>query len=452
MDVLPRQRGEVSQGSVGAVIDFGRVKRITVPEGDVDRISIDGTAVWGRIAANYVSLGDSIAAGHMIVDDWVEAYGGESKQYGYDGRTDPTVVIPGCYTSIIGGDLAARYGAGRVKTVSFARSGDKVSDLIAKLDRSEVRNAVASADVVTVCIGANDILGPALDSISSYIAVGNPALETLGAEVDENLAALSDDSNPNSLKALADKLKSINASAKFIFTTVYNPYKYLWCDPGQDGFFEPLLNIVPEMYVDIDKAVEDFLGIGNIVYFDFSKMEWVSLDIEYNFADPVRLALYENIGFFHFVFDRVNGIGSWAEPHIDRLDGLLRDKILSAGPNFFIAETKAAFDLVPDRPDPGVKHYNDLVNVEFTRGFKTNDMRWWAMDASVWSEVTWKNIKWKLPGYVTFDPNEYFEFDTGGFLSDLAMQIVVKVIMPDIDPHPEPYGHEVIAKAFESKL
>lgn len=407
------------------MIDFGRVKRIAIPEGNVDSISIDGKTVWGRIAANYVSLGDSIAAGHAINAEWERDYGTGS-QYGENGNAS-TEVVPGCYTSIIGGNLASRYGAGRVKTVSFARSGDTVADLIAKLDHAAVRKAIVNADIVTVCIGANDILGPALNSIEGYIARGNPALIELGTKVDANLTVLADDANPNSYRALFDKMKSINASAKFVFMTIYNPYKYLWLDRGtwdneySDSFFGPIMNTIPQMNFDL----------------------WgFSLDLD----NEIRKGLLSS-DIVQTLYDRVNGLGDWAEGYIVRLNDILRAKVAAAGSNFGVAEAKAAFDLVPDRPVPAEKHYNNLVNVEFTRGYNTWLMDWDALwrdeygdnVTQYWVDLAWRHVSWS-------------GFDLGGFATDLVQQTTVKVIIPNIDPHPEAYGHEVLAQTFGAVL
>ena len=441
------------------MIDFGRAKRITIPEGEVDSISINGKTVWGRIAANYVSLGDSIAAGHAINDEWYEG-NKEETQYGKNGNAS-TEVIPGCYTAIIGGNLAERYGAGRVKTVSFARSGDTVADLIAKLDHEAVRKALITADIVTVCIGANDILGPALASIETYISRGNPALIELGAKVDANLAVLADDANPNSYKALFDKMKSINASAKFVFMTIYNPYKYLYLERGtwdrqySDGFFGPLLDTIPNMDIDIDETVEAMFGIDDLGYFDVLKWEWVSFDWGLDLDNEIRKGLLST-SVVQTMFDRVNVIGDWAEHYIVRLNDILRAKVAAAGSNFALADAKAAFDLVPDRTVPAEKHYNDLVNVEYTRGYDTAAMNWGALwdgsnAAAYWVNLAAGHTSWTnaLP---STNPMDYVSFDMDGFAAELVEDVVVKVIIPDIDPHPEAYGHQVLASVFGAAI
>ncbi|MBO5789583.1 MAG: hypothetical protein J6R40_00320, partial [Clostridia bacterium] len=121
----------------------------------------------------YVSLGDSIAAGHAINANWENDYG-EKSQYGENGNVS-TIIVPASYTDLISKHLKSRYGSDRVEIKSFAHSGDTVAHLMQKLDREAVKNAIASANLVTVCIGANDVLQPALLHINEYIETGSLA-------------------------------------------------------------------------------------------------------------------------------------------------------------------------------------------------------------------------------------------------------------------------------------
>lgn len=436
--------------------NFSTVSSVFIPEGAVREIIADGVVLWSSDLMRYVSLGDSIAAGHTIDDNWDAHYGTRS-QYGESGNAS-TVIVPNSYTDLIRGGLMAAHGEKRVSAVSFARSGDRVLDLIPKLDHEAVRNAIGKADLVTVCIGANDILGPALNSIEAYIRDGRPTLAALGTEISANLAVLADDANPNSFKALFDKLKGINPNAKYTFTTIYNPYKYLWVDYGQDGFFGPLLSVIPNMDIDVDKTIEGMFGIGDLGYYrpkSIFDWEWVSIELNIDLDDIIKDAILET-PLFEMVFDRVNCVGDWAEEYINALNDVLKSKIAAAGPNFTIADVKAAFDRVPDRPIPAERHYNDLVNVEFTRGYDTAEMDWGALwrgsdPYSFWWDLAAKHLYWSnaLPSTNPFD---YVSFDSGAFVSDLVAQVVEKVIVPDIDPHPETYGHEVAALVFGDAL
>lgn len=382
---------------------FSQVMAIRRPK-PVSRIRHEGKVLWSN-EVRYVSFGDSIAAGHAINSRWETEYGTGS-QYGVNGNTE-TVIVPNCYTDLIRKELQEH--SANVKTVSYARSGDKTSDLIAKLDNAEVRASVEEADFVTVCIGANDILSTVPGHLGAYVETGDAALNALTAEVNANLDALADDSNPNSYAALINKLKAINPKAKYVFTTIYNPYKYLWVDEGQNGFFGPLLNTIPQMTIlgfDVDEAIKNGLLQTDIV---------------------------------QLFFDRINGLDSVVEGFVTRLNDVIRSKV-AGHENFAVAESKTLWEVFPDRPVAAAKHYNDLVNVEFTRGFDVAEMDWGKLWEGSSAGDFWLNLATK---YVSLSG-----LDISGFATDLMGQVVEKVVMPDCDPHPEEYGQYVLMRSF----
>ena len=217
---------------------FSQVKRIIVPEGVTATIKFNGKTLWECTKFPYVSLGDSIAAGHSIYGDWESKYG-ERSQYGVNGNTE-TQIVSKSYTDLIRQDMVNTYGLDYTSTISFARSGDRVQELISKLDHDVVKKAISKAKYVTVCIGANNVLEPAFSHLEEYITAGS--LENAEAAIENNFSILSNDNNNNSYKALFDKLVSINPNANYVFTTIYNPYKYLHLDEGQNGFFSTLIN------------------------------------------------------------------------------------------------------------------------------------------------------------------------------------------------------------------
>ena len=384
---------------------FSDVNAVRIPK-NAKRIRHNGKVIWQPISARYVSLGDSIAAGHTIDDQWEHDYGYGS-QYGNNGNTR-TAIVPGSYTNLIHQDLSALHG-GLVLATSFAQSGDTVADLIEKLDHAAVKKAISKADYVTVCIGANDVLTPVLHHLEEYFYTGD--LSPLIATVESNLAALADDNNANSYMALFNKLSALNPSAKYVFTTIYNPYKYLWVDEGNDGFFSPLLDLIPDMTIagfDIDSIIKDQLLKQDVI---------------------------------EMLYARINGLSDWAENFVTRLNAVLRNKISAFGrSNFMIAETKTLYESFPDRPVSAPKHYNDLVSVEYTRGYDTAQMDWGRLWKGSNAAAFWWNLATK------------YVLDIGGLANDLINQIVEKVIIPDIDPHPEWYGHYVLKRSFEDVL
>lgn len=391
---------------------FSKVNAVRIPSGAAKAIRHNGKVLWSPILARYVSLGDSIAAGHTINDRWEKDYG-EGSQYGKNGNME-TAIVPGSYTELIRDDLRDMLG-GNVAVTSFARSGDTVADLMEKLNHDVVRNAIAKANYVTICIGANDVLQPAMSRLEDYIKAGNSALNNMTAAVDAKLAVLADDNNANSYMALFAKLSAINPNAKYVFTTIYNPYKYLWIDEGNNGFFAPLLNTIPDITIlgfDVDNIIKDQLLKADMV---------------------------------EMLYDRVNGLPSWAETNVTKLNTVLRNKITAYGKsNFMLADTKALFEVFPDRPVSAPKHYNDLVSVEYTSGYDTAKMDWGRLWEGSNAAEFWLDLATE---YVGFNG-----VDIDGLANDLIGQIVDKVIVPDVDPHPEEYGHYVLKRSFEDVL
>ena len=367
----------------------------------------------GSKLVGYVSLGDSIAAGHTINDEWTTNYG-EGSQYGKNGNT-ATVIVPESYTDLIKDELAAKYN-NRSAAVSFAHSGDTVADLMEKLNHDIVQRSIKMAELVTICIGANDVLQPAMSHLDEYIYTGD--LSTIEATVENNLARLNTDSDPNSYRSLLNRLNEINPNARYVCTTIYNPYKYLWIEEGHHGFFGPLLATIPDISIfgfDVDSYIKDGLLNTSIV---------------------------------QMLFSRVNGLSAWAEKYVTRLNAVINSKIQNypaINSNFIVADTKSLFDTVPDRPISAPYHYNDLVSVEYTRGYDTMTMDWGKLyEDSGDAGTFWWNLATK---YVSLSG-----IDIEGFATELVTQMVEKVIVPDVDPHPEWYGHYVLQRSFADAL
>ena len=410
-----------------------------------------------REFAVYVSLGDSIAAGHTIDDNWEKDYGLDS-QYGVNGNTE-TVIVPDSYTDLLRKDILAVH-SGQAFIKSFAHSGDTVADLMNKLNHETVQNELKKANLVTVCIGANDVLVPAMDELTNYLNSGS--FDNAEAIIETNLTNLNTDSHSTSYVSLFNKLKEINPDAKYVFTTVYNPYKYLHLEEGHNGFFKPLLSTIPQMNIDIDEIIEDmFLGGTDLSYYDITQFKWVSIELELDLDGIIKDGLLGTPA-VQQLFRSVNNLSVLAEKYVEGsgtfngLNKVLRNKINNySNPNFVLAETKALFDTYPDRTVSGDVHYNDLVSIEFTRGFDASMADWGALwrdgygnnYAQYWKDLAWKYLSFSnaLPSLDVWD---YVSFDINGFAADLVGQIIENVIKPDMDPHPEREGHKVLKQSF----
>ena len=401
-------------------MNFKTVQNLSTPDGKVVKITIGSTVTWLNMY-EYVSLGDSIAVGHTIDENWEKDYG-YKEQYGHDGRKEPTTIVPNSYTDLLNKQLK-NDTKDRVNSKSFAHSGDMVKDLMSKLSMVEVRNAIAKANLITICIGANDILQPALNALGTYLTDSN-ALQKIDNIVAPYLDKLNDDTDPNSYTSLFNKLYEINPNARYVFTNVYNPMKYLHLEEGTEGFFSPLFDI--------------FEGLASL-------------------ADSVKNALYDGIlgsDAIKNYFNLFNNVSGWTEKTICNLNNILSKKleyfkVKYPDSKFILADTKSTFDTVPDRTVHGVpKNYNDLVNIEFTREFDYNDMDWkqlWGGDSSLTAAIWAGNLISKYW-------NDILVFNYENLSSDLINQIYTKVIAPDLDPHPETFGHEVMWRVFNDAL
>lgn len=360
------------------------------------------------VNGTYVSLGDSIAYGQACKSGDLYQYPScLSYQYNtsQSGYRQDTLIVEDCYTDKIRDYLSETYGQ-YVKPKSFAVTGDKVSGLITKLGQSTVINEIKQATIVTVCIGANEILGEISgDVIESYITQGNPALESLKEKIDGNLATLRGQGD-NSLSKLFSRLAEINPTAKYIFTTIYNPYKYLKI--GQNFFTAWFNDIAVALGSALIFSLEAFLGIATT----------------------------------SLVTSRVNALGSWVEGRITDLNTVIRNAISAyANDNFTVVDTKRLFDTFPDNVVSSTYHYNDLVNVDVTEGFAWNSFNWGVLyPAQNWVGAT---------AYYTAKFVEA-NWDLSKFFELVITDMVTKVIMPRIDPHPRTHGQYVLSRSYLS--
>ena len=388
---------------------FVQVKKLNIPEGIALKISHNGKQLWKRTSFVYVSLGDSIAAGHLIRhEDRLNLPLCYEWQYGTAG-VKSTEIIADSYTDLIRKKLVNDFKELAVSK-SYARSGDWVEDLLDKLNDETIKAAIREANIVTLCIGANDIMQPALSYFDDYVANGQQTLEAMGTTVQNGLNNLASKSN-TSYYALINTLYNLNKNATYVFTTVYNPYKYLWLEEStkannyKDGFLGPLMWSIPDT-------------VGDTI------------------ANSIRGA-FLNTNIVKTIFNRINAIPSWVETYITKLNEVMYNAIADYKRNnpdakFLITDTKKVFDSIPDRTVGSGKHYNDAVNVEVTRGYNIQELDW----SQFWDNIDWGSILTNMESVA----------------SDIMNNILNNVILPDIDPHPETYGHEALYRSFADAL
>ena len=159
---------------------------------------------------HYVSLGDSIAAGYGL--------GG----YDEDEELNGDIFVSNSYSARIKNYLNNELDY--IDAKSYGCSGDTVSDLLNKLNTNQsIIEAVQSADLITISIGANDILEPASNAIVAGMVMSNMNFATVESSMQGGLDSLNSE---NGLVVLLDKLKELNSDGKVVFLDVYNPYKH----------------------------------------------------------------------------------------------------------------------------------------------------------------------------------------------------------------------------------
>lgn len=188
---------------------------------------------------NYLSLGDSIAEGTGLE-------GFEHKQ--------ETAFVEGSYAYLFKNYLATRYS--NINAISYAKSGDDSADLLLKLQNNvALRQSVENADIISICIGANDILGPATNNIGDLIINGTD----ISPKLQEGLNNFT-----QNFPQIVNLLHELNPNAVKIFTNVYNPFRELMSAQSDvlldAGFFD--ITFPKERIRQIGIMAEDFIG-GN---------------------------------------------------------------------------------------------------------------------------------------------------------------------------------------------
>ncbi|MCR4772549.1 MAG: hypothetical protein K5855_09600 [Oscillospiraceae bacterium] len=171
-------------------------------------------------AGSYVALGDSIGAGYGLP--------------GYFGdNTDPE----GAYASIIAKEKGLSLN-------NLSVSGMMSAQLLDKLNTDEYADAVSGAELITISIGSNDILVPAMGIIMnsfmtiSYGMYGGTGLGDITAVLEDMYNDLSSDEGVETFEngsatfeenwdRIISRIRELNPDAEIAVTGFYNPYSML---------------------------------------------------------------------------------------------------------------------------------------------------------------------------------------------------------------------------------
>lgn len=245
----------------------------------------------------YVAFGDSIAEGYAInLKTKTET---ETLFTGDDSYS----FIDNSYTELIKSELEKTYS---VSAYNFSHSGDTCQDLIDYLNQfydyenntakdsntqntlfttltnGQIYEKVSSADVITVCIGANNVLKQASTLIPQFLGLQSPAITQAEMETTcKDYIIGNSDAGIKGFKAefaeLLQIFNKLNPNAKIYFTNIYNPYKVLDANStisSLSAFYPKLtqanLNIISsttELVIAGGKDVngKNYTGINNII-------------------------------------------------------------------------------------------------------------------------------------------------------------------------------------------
>lgn len=129
----------------------------------------------------YVALGDSIPAG-----------------YGLSSQNE-------AYPTLLGNDI-------NYKVLNLAKSGDTTSDLLSKLKTSSFKSKLASASLVTISIGGNDLMHSA-ENIMTLLYGSEEAINEVFKNSMANLETI-----------VSTVLSLVPSNCIVLFENIYNPY------------------------------------------------------------------------------------------------------------------------------------------------------------------------------------------------------------------------------------
>ncbi len=263
------------------------------------------------VKSKYVAFGDSIAAGYRLPD--YQDDGGAVSQW--------------CFTEGLYQYLQETSRFAAASCENFAVSGTTSFQLLNQIKRGDYDNALKDADMITLTIGSNDLLGPFIDIVKKEIEDSGieeifekdkitirdmqKALKKIPGIIDNLNAGLQyDGEHPGNDELLAacesfistqqeilDRLSVLAPEAKIYWTTLYNPFY------GQTLDLAALFPTITENMQGLNP-----LPLGDLAapYIEKMNSAFDTPDLRYE-----RVDLYE--AFNHVGYTNVNISGNAAE-------------------------------------------------------------------------------------------------------------------------------------------
>lgn len=242
----------------------------------------------------------------------------------YYNSTYGTTASKSSYTYLFG-----KAFVGEVDIQNYANSGDKSSDLAKLLtyknnyqktiagsnQQVTINNAtivekVKNANIITLCIGANDVLSDATDKLYSLSSDLTKLTDGFtDAEMQEFRDILDDNVNTFNTNYNDIILPALNKGAQIYVMTIYNPYKYT----GDFGEFTAVRQILDASIEALDQVNEIIRNSASKKVFVVDVVERFDAISQENYKDYVNVDL-ESMNLLD-LFNIQNGVPYYLDPH-----------------------------------------------------------------------------------------------------------------------------------------
>ena len=260
-----------------------------------------------KVYVNVVGLGDSISAGYAPNNT-------EMSSYYNDYISNRVLANKMSFTYLMGEAIAN--SSSRVTTRSYAQSGDKTSDLVEKLNDNAVLNGIKNADIITLCIGANNVLGVAINNLKSYLS-GEISIE----EIETMLQAGVDNFKFDYTNTIMPILT--RTDAKIYVMTVYDPYKYFDFSEAQtSGIMSAVVSVIGETFSQFKEVVMGYMKQINdyIKSEKFDNVYVVDVNSAFESLNKQDYAKYLNVNSQNIQINSMNDLNNiasslYVDPH-----------------------------------------------------------------------------------------------------------------------------------------
>lgn len=230
---------------------------------------------------NYFAFGDSITEGTVLTQNGND--GNENLQLKVDSDGSNYYTI-NRYPNLLVSQFE-NIGISNISYENHADASDTLDDFVSVYQ--SVDN-LDTATLVTLCIGANDILGNAIKAIQTAIenslvgiVSGSLSDEQLQNEINNQIETSMTEGAEyfyNNFENQLDQfLSQLNDRANVFVTTIYNPY--------QDVVLDFVLDISINSFVQIQKTVS--------ISIDFSSLTEKYLTVDGDYAHPINKTIIE---------------------------------------------------------------------------------------------------------------------------------------------------------------